>query len=157
VVAGGGREARQVHHRARPWLLELSPKASRYYRHVHLCARSWLLFNFMHRSSARGKKKGAVQFSSMHDYVPYHVCLLSRRAAAVRQELQAEVDQLPEAGPEEGKLLAAGGGPHRRAPQGAWEQVINQSLVVRRRRRPALLQCRPHANQLCIHACHSTA
>jgi len=43
----------------------------------------------------------------------------------VRQELQAAVDQLPEAGPQEGKLLAAGGGPHRRAPQGAWEQVIN--------------------------------
>ena len=48
----------------------------------------------------------------------------SARAAAVRQELQAEVDQLPEAGPQEGELLAAGGGPHRRAPQGSWQQVI---------------------------------
>jgi hypothetical protein len=90
----------------------------------------------------------------MHDYVPYHVCLLSRRAAAVRQELQAEVDQLPEAGPEEGKLLAAGGGPHRRAPQGAWEQVINpwSSVAAAAAGRPLL-----HANQLCIHACHSAA
>jgi hypothetical protein len=38
--------------------------------------------------------------------------MVKRRSAEVRQELQAALDQLPEAGPEEGKLLAAGGGPH---------------------------------------------
>lgn len=59
----------------------------------------------------------------MHDYVPYHVCLLSRRAAAVRQELQAEVDQLPQAGPQEGSVLAGRGGPHHPSPFHDGQQV----------------------------------
>jgi hypothetical protein len=41
----------------------------------------------------------------------------------VRQELPAAVDQLPEAGPEARQILAAGGGPHRRAARAPREQV----------------------------------
>ena len=68
---------------------------------THLCGSSCLFHNLQLASS--------VCFSLTH----FTVCVLSCRAAAVRQELQAEMDQLPEAGPQEGKLLAAGGGPHR--------------------------------------------
>ena len=70
------------------------------------------------------QKEGKFQFSLRYSSVCVLVFVVTCRAAAVRQELQAEVDQLPEAGPQEGELLAAGGGPHRRAPQGSWQQVI---------------------------------
>jgi hypothetical protein len=41
----------------------------------------------------------------------------------VREELQAEVDQLPEAGPQEGRALAGGRGPHHPSPFDARQQV----------------------------------
>jgi len=45
------------------------------------------------------------------------------RAAAVREELQAAVDQLPEGGPQEGEHLGGGGGDDHQAPRHPWQQV----------------------------------
>jgi hypothetical protein len=46
------------------------------------------------------------------------------RAEAVRQELQAEVHQLPAAQPEAGELHPGGGGAHCHTPRHARKQVI---------------------------------
>ena len=45
------------------------------------------------------------------------------RAAAVREELQAAVDQLPEGGSQEGEHLGGGGGDDHQAPRHPWQQV----------------------------------
>jgi hypothetical protein len=45
------------------------------------------------------------------------------RPRQVWQELQAEVDKLPEARPQEGHILARGGGPHHTPPLLAGKQV----------------------------------
>jgi len=44
-------------------------------------------------------------------------------AAAVREELQAAVDQLPEGGSQEGEHLGGGGGDDHQAPRHPWQQV----------------------------------
>ncbi|KAL5203487.1 hypothetical protein ABZP36_014439, partial [Zizania latifolia] len=50
------------------------------------------------------------------------------RAATLRQELPAAVDQLPPARPEARQLLAAGGGPHRRAPRDPREHNLRVAM-----------------------------
>uniref|UniRef100_A0A453HID9 Uncharacterized protein n=1 Tax=Aegilops tauschii subsp. strangulata TaxID=200361 RepID=A0A453HID9_AEGTS len=54
----------------------------------------------------------------------------SRRAAAVREELQAAVDQLPEAGPQTGQLHRGGGRAHHQAPRAARQQVTILILLL---------------------------
>jgi len=46
------------------------------------------------------------------------------RAAPVRQELPAAVDQLPPGGREEGEHLQGGRGRHHQAPRHPWQQVV---------------------------------
>uniref|UniRef100_A0A453HID8 Uncharacterized protein n=2 Tax=Aegilops tauschii TaxID=37682 RepID=A0A453HID8_AEGTS len=52
------------------------------------------------------------------------------RAAAVREELQAAVDQLPEAGPQTGQLHRGGGRAHHQAPRAARQQVTILILLL---------------------------
>ena len=46
------------------------------------------------------------------------------------KELQVEVDQLPEAGPETGQLFAAGGGLHRQPARGPGKPVAKMLLTI---------------------------
>ena len=51
------------------------------------------------------------------------------RAAAVRQELPAPVDQLPAAGHQAGQVHAPGGADHHPAPRSPRQQVIIMHLI----------------------------
>jgi hypothetical protein len=48
----------------------------------------------------------------------------------MREELQAEVDQLPQPRPQEGRILAGGGGPHHPPPFDARQQVRSSRLNI---------------------------
>ena len=81
-------------------------------------------------------------------FVSYSCVCLCCRAAPVRQELPAAVDQLPPGGREEGEHLQGGRGCHHQAPRHPWEQVTPQSKLLRR---PAESECTPDRPDYKVH------
>jgi hypothetical protein len=83
----------------------------------------------------------------------FSACFRARhifRAAEVRQELPATVDQLPARRGETGEHLQGGGRPHRQAPCHTWQQVpahIRVSTILM-----LLLICpNLHVNDMLLH------
>jgi hypothetical protein len=68
-----------------------------------------------------GREAGGVHAAEWTGFLER--CGPERRVAAVRQELPPPVDQLPPAGPQARRLLAAGGGAHRQPPRHPGKQV----------------------------------
>ena len=98
VDAGGGRQAAGLH--LHPWHRQLDQRAP------ESRSSSFLLgLLLMWRLGAKPR------------------CVHGCRAEEVRQELQAEVHQLPAPQPQARELHPGGGGPHRHPPRHAREQV----------------------------------
>ena len=113
-----------------PWTPEEDQKLLAYIeQHGHGCWRS-----LPAKAGKLAGKPRPVQFRSILQGVIL-VSLLTRvrgngrgRAAAVRQELPAPVDELPPAGHQAGQVQPAGGADHHPAPRAARQQVSARSI-----------------------------
>jgi hypothetical protein len=117
VDGGRGPEARQLHPQQRAVLLARRAEARR-------CVPQPFHLTVPCISFAK-KKNMSLVFVCVFSMI---VKLNRLRAAAVREELPAAVDQLPPAGPEEGPAVRRGGEARRRPPCSARQQVTYRAI-----------------------------